>query len=52
MSDQGGEMVTLPQGVELEKPKSFTDRIVTDIVNAFIFQAEQYFALTIMVGIK
>ena len=40
MTDQGGEMVSLPQGVKLEKPKSFTGVINTDAVNAFIFQVE------------
>ena len=46
MTDQGSEMVSLPQGVELEKPKSFTGLINKDTVNAFIFQVEQFFALT------
>ena len=40
MTDQGSEMVSLPQGVKLEKPKAFTGVIDTDAVNAFIFQAE------------
>ena len=40
MFDQGGEMVPLPQEVELEKPKSFAGVIDTDIVNAFIFEVE------------
>ena len=48
MTDQGSEMVSLPKGVKLEKPKSFTGVIDTDIVNVFIFQVEQYFALIIM----
>ena len=39
-------MVSLPQGVKLEKPKPFTGVIDTDAVNAFIFQVEKYFALT------
>ena len=42
-------MVPLPQGVKLEKPKSFTGVIDTDAVNAFIFQVEKYFALINMV---
>ena len=46
MSDQGGEMVPLLQGVKFEKPKSFTGVIDTDAVNAFIFPVEQYFTLT------
>ena len=40
MTDQGREMVSLPQGVKLEKPKAFTGVIDTDIVNAFIFEVE------------
>ena len=40
MTEQGGEMVPLPQGVKLEKLKSFTGVIDTDAVNAFIFQVE------------
>ena len=48
ITDQGSEMVSLSQGV-LEKPKSFTDVIDTDTVNAFIFQLEQYFAPSNMV---
>ena len=43
---QGGKMIPLPQGVKLEKPKSFTGVIDTDAVNAFILQVEQYFAPT------
>ena len=49
MTDQGGEMVSLPQGVKLEKPKNFTGVIDTDAVNVFIFQLEQYFSPTNMV---
>ena len=30
-------MISLPQGVELEKSKSLTGAIDTDAVNAFIF---------------
>ena len=37
ITDQGGDIVPLPQGVELEKPKSFTGVIDTDLVNANIF---------------
>ena len=40
MTSQGSEMVSLPQGVQLEKPKSFTSVIDTDAENAFIFQVE------------
>ena len=40
MTDQGSEMVSLPQGVQLEKPKSFIGVIDTDAVNAFTFQVE------------
>ena len=35
-----GEMVPLPQGVKLEKPKYFTGVIGTDAVNVFILQVE------------
>ena len=42
MTDQGSEMVSLPQGVILEKPKSLTGVINTDAVNDFIFQVEWY----------
>ena len=45
MTDQGSEMVSLPQGVKSEKPKCFTGVIDTDVVSAFIFQVEQYFTL-------
>ena len=37
MTDQGSEMVSLPQGVKLRKSKSTTGIIDTDTVNAFIF---------------
>ena len=40
MTDQGGEIVPLPQGVKLEKLKPFTGVMDTDTVNAFIFQVE------------
>ena len=52
ITDQGSEMVSLPQGVQLEKPKSFTGVIDTDAVNAFISQIEYYFALTNIVDTK
>ena len=38
MTNQGSEMVSLLQGVKLEKPQSFTGVIDTDTVNTFIFQ--------------
>ena len=40
MTDQGSEMVSLPQRVKLEKPKSSTGVIDTDAVNTFIFQVK------------
>ena len=40
MTDQGVEMVPLPQGVKLEKPKSFTCVIDTHAMNAFTFQVD------------
>ena len=49
MTDQGGEMVPLPQGTKLEKPRFFIGITDTDTVKAFVFQVEQYFALTNMV---
>ena len=49
MINQGGEMVSLLWGVKLETPRSFTGVINIDTVNAFIFQVEQYLALTNMV---
>ena len=42
-------MVSLPQEVKLEKPKSFTGGIDMNTINAFIFEVEQYFALTNLV---
>ena len=38
MTYQGSDIVSLQQGVKLEKPKSFTGMIDTDRVNTFIFQ--------------
>ena len=35
MTDQGSEMVSLPQGVKLEKPESFIGEIDTNAVNVF-----------------
>ena len=52
MSDQGDEMVSLLQGVNVEKPKSFTGVIDTDAVSAFAFQVEKYFALINMVDVN
>ena len=49
MTNQGSEMVSLPQGVKLEKPKSFTGVIDTDTVNIFIIQVELYSFMTKMV---
>ena len=49
MTNQGSEIVSLLQRVKLEKSKSFTGVIKTDTVSVFIFQVEQYFALTNMV---
>ena len=49
MTDQGSEMVFLPQGKKIEKLKSLTGMISADAVNALIFQVEQYFALTNMI---
>ena len=37
MADQGSEMVSLPQGVKLEKPQLFTGVIDTDAVNVIFF---------------
>ena len=49
MTNQESEMVSLPQGVKQEKPKSITGVIDTDTVSAFTFQAEQFFALANLV---
>ena len=46
MTNQGSIMVSLPQGVKQEKPKSITGVIDIDSVNAFNFKVEQYFSLT------
>ena len=43
MTNQGGEIAPLPEGVKLGKPKSFPGMIDTDVVNAFILQVEKYF---------
>ena len=40
MTNQGSEILSLPQGVKLEKPKSITGVIDTDTLSAFTFQAE------------
>ena len=37
MSDQGGEIVPLPQGIKLEKPKTLIGVIDTDAVNVVFF---------------
>ena len=40
MTDQGSEIVPVPQGIKLETSKYFTGVIDTDAGNAFIFQME------------
>ena len=40
MTDQVSEIISLPKGVKLEKPKPFTGVIDVDAANAFIFQVE------------
>ena len=40
MTKQGGKVVPMPQGVKLEKPKSFTGFIDTDVLNIYFFQVE------------
>ena len=38
--------MALPSSVKLERPKVFNGQIDSEAVDAFIFQLEQYFALT------
>ena len=52
MTDQGSEMVSLLQGVKLEKPRSFTGVIDMDAKSAFIFHIKYYFALTNILDAK